>query len=140
MKNSESNSLSKFKRELLVQMTEQSTSSLFTLTIGFIPISVRRLYNIGDLQLRSWKNREHQDYKTDKKKPEVRKNCCFDKPSLWLKRMILEKQEHVFLLEFGLIVPAVLKCSFDIICADVVYPPGEKLCLFTHFCSNERFS
>ena len=28
---------------------------------------------------------------------------------------------------------------FDIICADVVYPPGEKLSLFTHFCSNQRF-
>ena len=29
---------------------------------------------------------------------------------------------------------------FDIICANVVYPPGEKLSLFTHFCSNQRFS
>ena len=29
---------------------------------------------------------------------------------------------------------------FDIICADVVYPPGEKLSLFTHFCLNQRFS
>ena len=29
---------------------------------------------------------------------------------------------------------------FDIICADVVYPPGEKLSLFTYFCFNQRFS
>ena len=28
----------------------------------------------------------------------------------------------------------------DMICGDVVYPPGEKLSLFTHFCSNQRFS
>ena len=33
-----------------------------------------------------------------------------DKPSLWLKRMILREQENVFLFEFGLTVPAVLKC------------------------------
>ena len=46
-----------------------------------------------------------------------------------------------FFLNLDLIVPAVLKCSFYIICADVVYPPGEKLSLFTHnFCSNQRFS
>ena len=25
------------------------------------------------------------------------------------------------------------------ICADIVYPPGEKSSLFTHFCSNKRF-
>ena len=47
--------------------------------------------------------------------------------------MILREQENVFLFEFGLIVPAVLKCLFDIICADVVYPNGEKLSIFTHF-------
>ena len=29
---------------------------------------------------------------------------------------------------------------FHIICADVVYPPGEKLSLFTHLSSNQRFS
>ena len=29
---------------------------------------------------------------------------------------------------------------FGIVCADVVYLPGEKLSLFTHFCSNQRFS
>ena len=53
--------------------------------------------------------------------------------------MILREQENVFLLESGLIVPAVLNVYFDILCADVVYPPGEKLSLFTHFCSNQRF-
>ena len=35
-----------------------------------------------------------------------------DKPSLWLKRMTLREQENVFLFEFGLVVPAVLKCLF----------------------------
>ena len=36
-----------------------------------------------------------------------------DKPSVWLKRMMLREQENVFLFEFGLIVPAVLKCLFS---------------------------
>ena len=40
--------------------------------------------------------------------------------------MIPGEQENVFLFEFGLIVPAVLKCLFCIICADVVYPPKES--------------
>ena len=39
--------------------------------------------------------------------------------------MILGEQENAFLFEFGLIVPAVLKClfrhNFDIISAEVVY-------------------
>ena len=41
--NSRSNSLLTFKCELFIQMTEQSYSSLFTLTIGFIPMSIKRL-------------------------------------------------------------------------------------------------
>ena len=41
--------------------------------------------------------------------------------------MIVRGQENVFRFEFGLIVPAVLNVCFDIICADEVYPPGEKL-------------
>ena len=36
----------------------------------------------------------------------------FNKPSKWLKRMIVRDLENVFLFEFGLIVPAVLKCLF----------------------------
>ena len=36
----------------------------------------------------------------------------FNKPSRWLKRMIAREQENVFLFEFGLIVPAALKCLF----------------------------
>ena len=45
----------------------------------------------------------------------------FNKQGEWLKRMIVRDQENVFLFEFGLIEPAVLKCLyFDIICADVV--------------------
>ena len=52
--------------------------------------------------------------------------------------MKLREQENVFLFEFGLIVPAVLKyfsvnVYFYITCADVVYPSGEKSSLFTHF-------
>ena len=35
--------------------------------------------------------------------------------------MILGEQEKVFLFEFGLIVPAVLECYFDIISSDVVH-------------------
>ena len=54
--------------------------------------------------------------------------------------MIIREQENVFLFEFGLIVPAVLECFFDIIWADIVYPPGEKLSQSTYFCSNQRFS
>ena len=41
--NSRSNSLFTFKCELLFQMTEQSYSFLFTLIIGFIPMSIKRL-------------------------------------------------------------------------------------------------
>ena len=53
--------------------------------------------------------------------------------------MILGEQENVSLFEFRLIVPAVLKCLFDIICANVVYPPGKKLFLFTHFSPIKNF-
>ena len=52
-------------------------------------------------------------HRAGRKKPEVKKTeTYFDKPSLWLKRMILRKEENVFLFEFGIIVPAVLKCLF----------------------------
>ena len=44
MKYSQSNSLLTLKCELLFQMAEQSYPSLFTLTIGFIPISTERLF------------------------------------------------------------------------------------------------
>ena len=70
------------------------------------------------------------------KKPEVRKSeSLFDlnKPSLWLKRMILEEQGNVFLFEFGLIIPAVLKCLFRQNFCIRSLPPAEKLPLFTHF-------
>ena len=50
--------------------------------------------------------------------------------------MIVRDQENVFVFAFGVIIPAALKC---IICADVVYPPGEKLSLCTRFRSNQRF-
>ena len=64
--------------------------------------------------------------------------------------MILREQENVFLFEFGLVLPAVLKYLFEIICADVVYPPGEKLseilkvssnfgiCSFVHISRNSE--
>ena len=41
--NSRSNSLWTFKCELFIKMTEQLYSSFFTLTIGFIPMSIKRL-------------------------------------------------------------------------------------------------
>ena len=103
--------------------------------------------NIGDLQLRSQeriklysllkKLKEEPNNKitglTGKTPRYGKTKTYFNKPSKCLKRMIVRDQENVFLSEFGLIVPAVLKCLFDIICADVVYPPGEKLSLFTNF-------
>ena len=47
------------------------------------------------------------------KNPRLGKTKTYlDKSCLWLKRMILREQENVFLCEFGLIVPAVLKCLF----------------------------
>ena len=36
----------------------------------------------------------------------------FNKPSKWLKRMIVRDEENVFLFEFGLILAAVLICLF----------------------------
>ena len=48
-----------------------------------------------------------------------------------MKRMTLGEEENIILFKFGLIVPTVLNCYFDIIRADVVYQPGEKLSLFT---------
>ena len=36
----------------------------------------------------------------------------FNKPTKWLKRMIVREQENVFLFEFGLIVAAALKRLF----------------------------
>ena len=69
--------------------------------------------NSGDLQLRSWRKRRQQDYKADRKNLEGRKTkAYFNKPSKWLKRLIVRDQENVFLSGFGLIVPAVLKCLF----------------------------
>ena len=53
--------------------------------------------------------------------------------------MIVREQENAFLFEFGLIVPAVLNVYFDIICADVVYPPGEKSSLITIFVQIKDF-
>ena len=47
-----------------------------------------------------------------------------DKPSLWLKRIILMEHENVFLFEYGLIVPAVLKCLFrHNLCRRLIFAP-----------------
>ena len=51
--------------------------------------------------------------------------------------MILREQENVFLVEFGVIVPAVLKCLFRHNFYRRNLPPAEKLSLFTHFCSKD---
>ena len=53
--------------------------------------------------------------------------------------MILGEQENVFLFEFGLIVPAVLKCLFRHNLCRRSLPPAEKLSLFSHFCSIKDF-
>ena len=53
--------------------------------------------------------------------------------------MILGEQENVFLFEFGLIVPAVLKCLFRHNFCRLSLPPAEKLPLFTHFASIKNF-
>ena len=50
--------------------------------------------NIGDLQLRTWKKRRHQDYKTSRY---GKTKTYFNKPSNWLKRMTVRDQENVFL-------------------------------------------
>ena len=54
------------------------------------------------------------------------------------------EHEKVFLSEYGLIVLAVLKCLLrHNFCkrspGDIVYPPGEKLSIFTHFAPNKDF-
>ena len=61
-----------------------------------------------------------------------------NKPSLWLKRMILGEQENVFFL-FGLIVRAVLKCLFRHNFCRRSLPSAEKLSLFTHFAPIKDF-
>ena len=53
--------------------------------------------------------------------------------------MILREQENVFFLTWTYRAGGT-KMFILTICADVVYPPGEKLSLFTHFYSNQRFS
>ena len=60
-----------------------------------------------------------------------------NKPRLWLKRMMLWEQENVFLFEFGLIVPVVLKCLFRHNFCRRSLQPTKKLPLFTHFCSKD---
>ena len=61
MKNSLSNSLLTLKCELLFQMTEQSYLSLFTMRIGFIPISIKRHFRNFDFKPMSIvKNRHKQ--------------------------------------------------------------------------------
>ena len=46
----------------------------------------------------------------------------------------------LFFLNLDLSYRRYLNVYFDIICEDVVHPIGEKLSIFTQFCSNERFS
>ena len=54
--------------------------------------------------------------------------------------MIPRELENVFfLINLDLMYRRSENVYFDIICTDVVYPPGEKLSLCTHFWSNQRF-
>ena len=74
-------------------------------------------------------------------KPEARKAKTYlNKPGLWLKRMILGEQANVIIFEFGHTVPSALRCLFGHNFCRRSLPPAEKLPLFTHFCSNQRFS
>ena len=45
-----------------------------------------------------------------------------------------------FFLDLDLSYRRYLNVYFDKIFAEVVYPPVEKLSLFTHFCFNKKFS
>ena len=77
---------------------------------------------IGDLQLSEAGRRENSNITrlAGKTTRYEKTKTYFNKPSKWLKRMIVREQACVFsLFEFGFIVPAVPKCYFDIICADV---------------------
>ena len=64
---------------------------------------------------------------------------CLNKLSLWLKRMILGSKKMFYYFEFGFIVLAVLKCLFRHNSCRRSLTHAEKLPLFTHFCSNQRF-
>ena len=52
--------------------------------------------------------------------------------------MILGEQENVVLLNLDFFENQ--NVYFDIIFTDAVYPLGEMLSPFTHFCFNQRFS
>ena len=56
------------------------------------------------------------------------------------KEWYLESKKLSFFLNLELSYRWYWNVYFDIICADIVYPPGEKWSLFTSFCSNQRFS
>ena len=60
------------------------------------------------------KRTEQQDYVAGRKKTRSKEKLklIFVKSSKGLKRMILREQENVFLFEFGVTVPVVLKCLF----------------------------
>ena len=45
----------------------------------------------------------------------------------------------LFFLKLGLSYRSYQNVYFDIICADEVCPPGEKLSLFTHFAPSKDF-
>ena len=46
----------------------------------------------------------------------------------------------IFFLKLDLLYRQYKDVYFDIICAGLIYPPGGKLSLFTHFCFDQRFS
>ena len=53
--------------------------------------------------------------------------------------MIVRDQENVFLLNLNLSYQRYENVYFDIICADVIYPPDKKLSLFTSFAPIKDF-
>ena len=94
--------------------------------------------NIGDLQLRNWKSRAQQYFRTATKKPLGKEELKL----VWknqldgLKELYLGSKKMFLLLNLDLPYLRYQNIYFDIISADVVYPPSEKLSLFIHFCFN----
>ena len=68
-------------------------------------------YGLGRLE--AGRRKENKITRLAGKTPRYGKTKMYlNKLSKWSKRMVFRNQENVFLFEFGLIVPAVLKCLF----------------------------
>ena len=69
--------------------------------------------SLGISSLEAGRRKDNKITRLAGKAPRYGKTKTYvNKPSKWLKRVINRDQENVSLFEFGLIVPAVLKCLF----------------------------